>query len=102
MLERMGFAVQEAADGRAAVQAFSGSAAHYRLVLLDLTMPHMDGKAAFHAMRRIRPDVPVILMSGHSEETATRFFLAERLAGFVQKPFLFEHLRAAVCQALHE
>jgi PAS domain S-box-containing protein len=100
MVERMGFAVQEAANGREALKLFRGTPAQFRCVLLDLTMPHMDGKATLRDLRRIRADVPVILMSGHSEQTAMSQFVGKRLSGFIQKPFRFEQLCAVMSQAL--
>lgn len=99
MLERMGFVVQEAANGREAVNFFRANAAQICLILLDLTMPHMDGRATFRELRRIRTDLPVILMSGHSEQTAASRFSGRGLAGFIQKPFRFEQLRTVVSQA---
>ena len=61
-------------------------------VLLDLTMPHMNGEEAFRAMRRIRADVPVILASGYSEQDTSAQFAGKGIAGFIQKPFRFEKL----------
>lgn len=74
MLRQMGFEVATASDGREGVEVFREMAASNPLVLLDLTMPHLDGAEAFAQLRRIRPDVRVILMSGYSEHSiATRF-----------------------------
>ena len=56
-------------------------------VLLDLTMPKMNGEEAFRAMRQISPGVRVILSSGYSEETATGRLSGLGLAGFIQKPY---------------
>jgi DNA-binding response OmpR family regulator len=56
-------------------------------VLLDLTMPELDGVATFHEIRRLRPDLPVILISGYSEQEASLRLQLPGLAGFVQKPF---------------
>ena len=56
-------------------------------------MPKMDGVTAFHEIKKIRSDVPVVLCSGYSEEDATRSFAGEGLAGFLQKPYRLESLR---------
>ena len=70
------------------------------LVLLDLTMPTLGGEEAFRAMRQMRPDVRVVLMSGYgSHELAARFGSAG-LAGFIQKPFRVEELEACLTTAL--
>ena len=55
-------------------------------------MPHMDGKEAFAEMRRVRSDLPVVLMSGFNEQDAIAQFTGKGLAGFLQKPFQFEEL----------
>ena len=68
------------------------------VVLLDMTMPEMNGEEAFRAMRGIRPDARVILSSGYSEEEATRAFTGNDLAGFLQKPYQLASLREKVDQ----
>ncbi len=57
MLRRMGFTVLTANDGRDGVELFRGEAEQICLVLLDMTMPHMDGAEAFDELRRIKADV---------------------------------------------
>ena len=56
-------------------------------VLLDLTMPRVDGEEAFRELRRIRPDVTVVLCSGYNRQDATQRFAGKGLAGFIQKPY---------------
>jgi two-component system cell cycle sensor histidine kinase/response regulator CckA len=100
MLERSGFTVLTARDGAEGVSTFRANAQQVSLVLLDLTMPSLSGEEAFRAMRQVRPDVRVVLMSGYgSHELATRFG-AEGLAGFIQKPFRLEELEACLTTAL--
>jgi DNA-binding NtrC family response regulator len=96
MLERMSFEVLEAPDGRAGVDLFRANADQICLVLLDMTMPHMDGAATFRELRRIREDVQVILMSGYNEQSAMSAFAGVEPAAFVQKPYRFEELRSVV------
>jgi signal transduction histidine kinase len=92
MLERVGFTVLTAVDGRAGLELFQRRADGIDAVLLDLTMPHMNGEETFRALRRIRTDVPVILTSGYSEQDTSAEFAGKGIAGFVQKPFRFEKL----------
>src|SRR5262245_39622428 len=70
-LERYGFEVLEAADGQEALDVFGARSAEIRAVLLDLTMPRMSGGDSLEALKRIRNDVPVIVMSGHSASDVT-------------------------------
>jgi PAS domain S-box-containing protein len=101
MLEHLGFSrVLTAADGRQALEAFRTHAPELSAVLLDLTMPHMDGEKAFAAIREVRRDVPVILCSGYSSQEAMQRFLTPGLAGFLQKPYSVAALRAALRDAL--
>ena len=100
MIKRMGFTVLAAADGREGVEVFRRESEKIRLVLLDLTMPQLDGDEAFREMRRIRADVRAILTSGYSEQTATSGFAGKDLAAFIQKPYHFEELRSVVRRTL--
>ncbi len=96
MLQQMGFDVTTASNGREGVDVFRDMAASNPLVLLDLTMPQLDGTAAFAQLRQIRPDVRVILMSGYGEQTIDTKFAGKGLAGFLQKPFRLSELRELV------
>ena len=99
MVEALGFATLSAVDGQEGVELFRAHAAEVSLVLLDLTMPRMSGEEAFREMRRLRPDVRVVLMSGFSEREATSHFAGKRLAGFLQKPFTMEALKTRLEEA---
>jgi signal transduction histidine kinase/CheY-like chemotaxis protein len=100
MLERSGFTVLTARDGCEGVATFDASKDEVALVLLDLTMPTLGGEEAFRAMRQIRPDVRVVLMSGYSSHELAARYGAEGLAGFIQKPFRVEELEACLTAAL--
>jgi CheY-like chemotaxis protein len=100
MLERRGFTVLTAEDGRAGVDAFRAHAQDIRAVILDMTMPHMNGEQAFGEIRRINPEMPVILASGYNEQDATSRFAGKGLAGFIQKPFRMKDLLEKLRQAL--
>lgn len=86
-LERCGFTVEQAADGRDAVEKVTARPAAFAVVLLDLTMPVMSGEEALGRIREIRPDLPVLLSSGFSEAEAVKRFADRGLAGFLQKPY---------------
>ncbi len=60
---------------------------------MDLTMPHLDGEETFRELRRIEPNVRVLLMSGYNEQDAIARFVGKGLAGFIQKPFNIEDLK---------
>ncbi|MEQ2008837.1 MAG: PAS domain-containing protein [Limisphaerales bacterium] len=100
LLASIGFQVTIAADGRDAVEKFEGNPGAFDLVLMDLTMPHLDGVQAFGLMRRLQPDVQVILMSGFNEQDAIASFTGKGLAGFLPKPFELATLRERIRAAL--
>ena len=99
MLERLNFDVVIAADGYAGVDMFERQASEFVLALVDMTMPGLDGEDVFRALRRIRPDIKVILMSGYDERDTTKRFVGLGLAGFLAKPFRLEDLRTKIREA---
>ncbi len=100
MLERLGFNVLTAPDGREALKVFGEHPAEIVCMFLDLTMPHLDGEETFSEIRRLSPDVPVILCSGYDEQDATRRFAGKGLAGFIQKPFTIAALKEKLMDVL--
>ena len=96
MLQRSGFTVLTAADGKQAVERFRQHADAIDVVLLDMTMPHLSGEEAFREIRRIRPDAKVVLCSGYNQQEATSRFAGKGLAGFLQKPFELDKLISAL------
>ncbi len=100
MLQRAGFEVIVAADGREAVEKFTSDKDSITLVILDLTMPHLDGEACYREMRRLQPSVKVIISSGYNEQDIVNRFAGKGLSGFVQKPYTMEELLAKIRVAL--
>ena len=89
-----------AGDGKEGTQVFREHAGVIQVVLLDMTMPRMDGGETFQAIRALRPDARVILMSGYSEQEAVNRFARDGIAGFLQKPFGLSDLVEVVKRAL--
>lgn len=100
MLASMGFAVLTAADGLEGVEVFRSDPASVRLVLLDITMPHLDGPATFCEMQRIRHDVKVVFSSGYNQPSVDNSFSGDGTTAFIQKPYSFEDLRTVVRRTL--
>jgi two-component system cell cycle sensor histidine kinase/response regulator CckA len=93
MLERIGFSVITADDGDEAVRLYQQHRPDIAAVILDLTMPRMDGEEAFRQLRRIDPNVRVLMSSGYNQQDVTQRFVGKGLAGFIQKPY---HLNTLV------
>lgn len=96
ILEQKGFCVRTAIDGQDGLEHFRSQCDEIDLVILDLTMPRMNGVDALRAMKEIRPDVPVLLMSGYDEQRSLEQFTGLSHSGFLSKPFRAESLLAAV------
>ncbi len=95
-LQEVGFRVLTAADGAEGLEVFREHRALIVAVVLDLTMPKMDGHQTFNAMRMIVPGVKVVLMSGFSESEVINRFTTKAPAAFLQKPYTPELLLAKV------
>ena len=94
ILEHFGYSVLLAADGSAGLESFKQFGDSIKAVLLDLTMPELDGVETFNELRRMSPDIQVVLMSGYSERDAVDRFAGDGPAAFVQKPFAPAELSA--------
>jgi two-component system, cell cycle sensor histidine kinase and response regulator CckA len=86
-LGQMGYMVLTAADGLDAIEIFKAHFEEIACVLLDLSMPRMDGGQALLELRRIKPDVCVILASGYAEEELEARFTGQDVNAFLQKPY---------------
>ncbi len=98
-LRRAGHAVSEVPTGEEAVEMFAARADDFGLVLLDLTLPGMQGRAVMHAVRAIRPDVPIVLTSGYTAEEAGDLTRAPRTT-FLQKPWRPDQLVRCVADLM--
>ena len=87
VLRHLGFDVKTAENGQQGVDLATSAADDYRVVLLDLTMPKLDGHAALLAIRQKRPALPVVLMSGHHDQRAADLSALGGRVAFIQKPF---------------
>jgi CheY-like chemotaxis protein len=87
MLERHGYTVVLAEDGKDGIEMFQALGDKVSAVLLDMTMPVMSGQETFSRLKVINPAVKVVLSSGYSQAEAIRRFMGKGLAGFIQKPY---------------
>jgi len=100
MLRDMGFDTLTAEDGEQGVEIYRQHQKEIVAVLLDMTMPKLDGKGCFREIRRINKDVRVVLSSGYNERDTTNRFAGQGLAGFIQKPYAPEALRMKMKEVL--
>lgn len=101
MLERLGYRVLAAADGEEAVRIYRERAQEIRAVILDLTMPRMNGEETLQALLGMNPQVKVVLASGYNGADMLARYAQKGLVGFIQKPYRVQDLRDALQAALH-
>ena len=99
-LKKKGFKVLTAADGRECIDIYRDHSKEIVCVLLDLTMPHMDGEEAYRELRRINNDVKVILCNGYNHQDITNRFVGKGLADFIQKPYGKDELWKKLAEVL--
>ncbi len=102
LLQHMGFRVLQARDGMEALDIFRKNSDRIQWVLCDISMPKMNGWETMTALRRISPDIPVILASGYQEEEFLERFSTQRPRLFLRKPFNRKELKKAIELALGE
>ncbi|MDX8405958.1 MAG: response regulator [Mariprofundus sp.] len=100
MLESMGFDVIRAEDGMAGVELFQRHSVEVVAVVMDMTMPRLNGVEAMCRMRAIRPEVPVLLVSGYNEVEIEALELNSRPDAFIHKPFRMADLNRALSEVL--
>jgi PAS domain S-box-containing protein len=99
-LRHLGFTVLEANDGEQAVRAYRQASGRIRLVLLDLTMPHMGGLEASRQILEEFPEARIVLMSGYVQDSLAGAPEGDRIGGFLKKPFLRSELEAVLAHCL--
>ncbi|MFO7601761.1 MAG: putative molybdenum carrier protein [Candidatus Desulfacyla sp.] len=90
------FKAQKAGDGVEGLDIFKERRGEIRFVICDLTMPRMGGWETLAAMRKVRPDIPVILASGYDESTVMKGDHAEWPQAFLGKPYSSKDLRKII------
>jgi CheY-like chemotaxis protein len=99
-LDALGHRSFTAADGQQALDQFLEHSTEIDAVMLDLTMPRMNGEEAARHIRAISPDIPIVLVSGYGREDVEARVDNSLFSGFLQKPFVLDSLAAAIDQAL--
>lgn len=99
-LERTGFKILTACDGLDALRVFNDHRDSIDVVLLDMKMPRLGGEEVFCELRRLRPDLPILLSSGYDEEETVEKFASMDFAGFIQKPYRVIDLVSRISELL--
>ncbi len=100
ILTRLGYRVITATGGREACEIYRNKQNPIDLIILDCIMPEMDGEETLKALKKIDPDVKVLLTSGCNREGHLQTMLDLGIEGFIQKPYGMDDIADAVRQAL--
>ena len=100
MLQKLGYIVLDAKDGKEAIEVFLNNQGEVDLVILDMKMPH-NGSTTFDRLKKINADVRVLIASGYTEDQRIREMKKQGCYGFIQKPFSIRTLSEQVTSALN-
>ena len=100
ILERSGYTVIEAANGRKAVEAVEAHVAPIHLLITDLVMPHISGREVAETLAPLKPGMRVLFMSGYAEDMIVRQGVESAAADFLHKPFSLTALTGKVREVL--
>ena len=100
LVSSLGFDVVTASDGVQALEMYRENAGDIRLVLMDMTMPRMNGIDTYLQMKEIRPEVKVVILSGHSAETASAEMIRHGVIKVLQKPVRLSLLSDTIRKAV--
>ncbi|MCU0588792.1 MAG: response regulator [Syntrophobacteraceae bacterium] len=100
MLEKLGFSVVVARGGVEAVDLHLQRRGELACIILDVSMPDMDGEAVYDAIRRVDDSTPILISSGHAQKLVLGRFEGKGASGLLAKPYGLEELREALRAAL--
>jgi len=96
LLEELGYTVQSAMSGQDAIDVFQRDRGKIDLIIMDMIMPGMSGGETFDRLKKIDPDIKVLLSSGYSINSQAAKILQRGCDGFIQKPFNMNQLAEKV------
>lgn len=99
-LECLGYKVILAEDGNEAINRCEEKKGEIDLVLLDMIMPGLAGKETYFELKKINPEIKVLLISGYSQNGKVIEILQEGVLGFIQKPFRLKELSKIISETL--
>ena len=100
VLQWLGYETIGAADGQSAVEIFRERHEEIDGVLLDMSMPRLDGKGTYTALREIDPEVRVLLTTGYALNEEAQHILDLGVRGFIEKPWNLQQLSVALAKVL--
>jgi DNA-binding NtrC family response regulator len=100
MIKILGYESYQASNGMDAVEIFQQHADEIAIVFLDILMPKMNGFQVYEEIKKINPDVKVVVISGYTNEPEILNFIAQNKLRFFRKPFHIEDVVDAIKKIL--
>jgi CheY-like chemotaxis protein len=100
VLRDFGYAVIEAVDGVDAVEKFNENREAVDLLLLDVIMPRKNGKEAYTELKKIRPDIRAVFMSGYMGDILSKKGISREGIPMISKPIVIEKLLKEIRELL--
>jgi len=101
MLEKLGFSVLTAENGKEALDVYKNNQSDIDLVVLDMIMPDMGAAETYDELQSINPAIKVLLSSGYGADQQTSGLLSRGFSGFIQKPFNMQSLSEKIAEILN-
>jgi two-component system cell cycle sensor histidine kinase/response regulator CckA len=101
MLQKLGYKVLDAKDGKEAIEVFLNNQGEVNLVILDMKMPY-NGGTAFFQLKKINANVKVLIASGYAKDQKIREMIEQGCSGFIQKPFSINALSQKILNVLSD
>ena len=102
LFERLGYKVLTAGSGREAIETYEKNKERIDMVLLDMVMPDMSGGETYDKLKKINPDIKILLASGYSMNGQATEIMDRGCSGFIQKPFKMRELSQKLREILDE
>jgi CheY-like chemotaxis protein len=102
LLEALGYRVLTAKDGKEAIEVYRKNKDEIDIIVLDMVMPNMGGGEAYDHIKKISPDVKVLLSSGYSIDGEASEILQRGCNGFIQKPFSMKQLSGKIREIIEK
>jgi CheY-like chemotaxis protein len=96
MLEELGFTVFKAYNGKEGLERYQQNATSITLVITDIGMPVIDGYALIRELKKLKPELPIIISSGFGDVDITSQIPGGEIAGLINKPYNFDQLRDVI------
>jgi len=101
ILQKLGYIVLEARDGREAIEVFLNNQNEVDLVILDMKMPY-NGGTTFFQLKKINANVKVLIASGYAKDQQIKEMIEHGCSGFIQKPFSINALSQKIMNILND